>query len=171
MINKSVIRYYSLYLSVLFVLIMIPTCTDQGLPCTDGSLIEVPAKPENWRLEVLSATTIQVKRGDTISFSASGIWDIGLGGIGPDGKEDWCECPISHKVGDGFKGPVGALIGRIGKCGKPFLIGTKRTITVEENGILFLGSNDNMGPCDGDNRGSCYKDNRGSIKVCINITN
>lgn len=131
------------------------------------AVIDVPARPKNWRLDVFTPTNIRVKLGETISFAASGGWSVGLGLVGPDGREDWCECVVSGRSGAGFKGALGALVGRIGDNGTPFLIGRQRSITVVDEGILFLGSNDNMGPCDRVHRGSCFQDNSGTLQVRI----
>jgi len=184
MTGKRITICCNLWLIAFLVSIMIPGC--DGFSCKNGTMVVVPAGPEDWRVDVLTATSIEIKRGNTISFSASGIWSVGLGSIGPDGKEDWVEnvkgdC-VEYPVGERslrqrngrfFRGYVGALIGRIGLQGKPFLIGSRKTITAPESGKLFLGSNDNLCPCPffGGERGSCYEDNRGFIKVCVQITN
>jgi hypothetical protein len=120
-------------------------------------------------MDTFTPTAVQIKAGNTISFSAAGMWDMGLGAVGPDGREDWCECTVSERSGSGFRGFVGGLVGRIGKEGKPFFIGSHRTITAREDGALFLTSNDNLGPCDEVTRGSCYQDNRGSMGVCVEV--
>ncbi|MDD4902509.1 MAG: hypothetical protein PHE24_05240 [Patescibacteria group bacterium] len=110
---------------------------------------------------------LKVDIGDTLIFSASGIWDMGLGAVGPDGSGDLCECPVSEYNGRNYFGPIGAVIGRIGS-GKYFLIGSGTKIIAENSGHLYLGANDNMGPCQFF-RGSCYDDNRGSIPVSVEI--
>lgn len=143
--------------------------------CDQGVLIDVPARPANCPTDVFTPTNIQVNEGDIISFKASGRWFIRFngGGVGPDGQEASCECPVSQPVSDnpgsGFKGQLGALIGRIGPNGEPFLIGSEKTITFQNSGTLYLTINDNMGPCDQKNRGSCFCDNRGSVMVCIKV--
>ena len=137
--------------------------------CEHGTLVSVPAAPQNWSDDVFTPTSMQVTAGDRLSFAASGRWDVGLGQVGPDGREDWCECPVRERRETGSRGRLGALIGRIG-TGEPFLIGSQQTITAKESGSLFLTANDNMGPCDGDSRGSCYQDNTHSVWVCVRIT-
>jgi len=169
MIGKRITICCNLWLIAFMVSILTPGCDE--FSCKNGTLLVVHAKPKDWSDNVLTATSIEIEKGSTLFFSASGIWDIGLGSIGPNGKEDWCECPVSKISGSGFKGNLGALIGRIGVHGEPFIIGDKKTITAGESGVLFLGSNDNMAPCDGHNRGSCYKDNKGFLIVCIKFTN
>jgi hypothetical protein len=178
---------YRIGKAIIFLLVVftIQSCNSCFKPeCNKGTLIEVQAKPADWSVDVLSETPIDVKKGDTILFSASGEWTVGLGYVGPNGKEDWIECgkvdcveyPVRQrsiiKKGDKcFRGYVGALVGRIGLKGEPFLIGYRNTITAGESGKLFLGSNDNLCPCYGQirKRGSCYDDNHGKIRVCVEI--
>lgn len=153
---------------MIFVLIGCTT-PPSDLACTAGSLTTIPAKPEDWRTEIFTPSNIEVKKGDTLSLTASGTWNLGLGPMGPDGKEDWCECTISEPSGDGFRGPLGAVIGRIGIQGTPFLIGSQHKVIADGDGILYLSSNENMGPCNNVDRGSCYEDNKGTMEVCIEI--
>lgn len=171
MTDKQIISFCNSYLLLLLTTMMMVGCASPSpaLECTNGSLVKVPAKPQDWIADVLTPTAIQVEDGNTISFSAFGTWDVGLGPTGPDGQHDWCECTVSERSGAGFRGPVGALIGRIGGQGEPFLIGSKKTITAVGSGTLFLGSNDNLGPCDKVSRGSCYDDNRGNMEVCVEV--
>lgn len=125
---------------------------------------KIPAKPEDYRSDVLTSTGIQIRVGDTVSVLAKGTWTIGLGDIGPDGDIDRSSCAI---VGCPADAPFGALIGRIGD-GAPFLIGSQKTFIAEASGVLFLGSNDNAkGTCFGD-VGSCYDDNKGEL--CVKVT-
>ncbi len=53
---------------------------------------------------------------------------------------------------------VGALVGKIGKEGTPFLIGERRAVRILESGVLYLGFNDAYGSPD---------DNTGSFKVYV----
>ena len=131
--------------------------------------VAVPARPANWRRDVLTPTSIEVVRGTTLVFSASGHWSVGSDSVGPEGNDDWCECTVSERSGAGFRGRLGALIGRVGLGGKPFLIGEGRVIKAEESGNLYLGANDNEGDCrlDGGGRKSCYSDNRGTVNVLV----
>jgi serine/threonine protein kinase len=41
--------------------------------------------------------------------------------------------------------PLGALVGRIGTEGSPFLVGERLTLRAAQEGMLFLGFNDNLG--------------------------
>ena len=134
--------------------------------CKDADLTEVPAKPLDWHSDVFTQTAIEVKRGDIMAFIAWGEWDVGAGLIGPDGSETPCDCTVSEISGSSAHGALGALIGRIGTQGKPFLIGSQQIMTAAEDGALFLSSNDNFEPC-AEEHGSCYDDNQGTINVCI----
>lgn len=173
MTKKRIVTFSNLYLLILLSTFLIGGCTSCPEPfeCAKGTLVEVPAKPKDWSVDVFTPTTIKVKNGDTISFLASGTWDMGAGSVGPAGTEATCECVVSEKSGADLKGRLGALVGRIGEKGKgtPFLIGCKKSITATQNGTLFLTSNDNLGRCDNISSGSCYYDNTGSIKVCVDI--
>lgn len=145
-------------------------CQDQSterLSASGGVDITVPARPPDWRGDVLSPTTVHVTQGSRITLAASGRWSVGVGVVGPEGKEEWCECVVAEQVGSGSRGPLGALVGRIGRDGAPFLVGTRAEIRSDRDGILYLGANDNMGPCDGAARGSCYRDNQGTVDVHV----
>ncbi len=170
MSDKKMYYFNSLAL-VSIVLPMLLSCepSQPKLSCTSGTLVTVPARPDDWRKDVFTSTNIQAQAGNSLKFSASGTWDIGLGAMRPDGRDDWCECVISKAINNGFRGPVGALVGRIGENGKPFLIGSEKIIITDESGLLYLASNENMGPCNGTDRGSCYYDNRGTLDVCIQV--
>lgn len=132
-----------------------------------GATVTVPARPQDWRTDVLTPTTLEVRAGTTLVFSVSGSWNIGFGLVGPAGRGDWCECVVSRPESSGFRGQVGALIGRIGPNGEPFLIGARSEVRVDEDGTLFLGANDNMGTCDRETRGSCFADNTGRLTVRV----
>lgn len=156
----------TLHLVIVPLLLLICGCPSSP---PKGIAIDVPSKPISWRADVLTPTAIEVKAGNTLVFTASGSWSVGVGVVGPNGRQDWCECVVAEAVGSGFRGPLGALIGRIGRQGQPFFIGTGTEIKASESGILFLGANDNMGPCNGVERGSCYSDNIGSVRVWVEV--
>ena len=91
-------------------------------------------------------TGLGVRRGDTVTFDASGEVRIAQGGPagGPGGSSDQNAAnPIPSA-------PTGALIGRIGNSA-PFLIGTQNQVTMPAAGQLFLGVNDSNF---GDNAGN-----------------
>ena len=128
--------------------------------CSGCEDIDVPARPVNSRVDVLTPTEIQLQAGDVITITAKGEWDDGLGSVGPDGGSGSCAgCPVNA--------PRGALIGRIGEQGTPFVVGAHATIRATASGTLFLGINDNAeGQCAGP-VGSCYDDNQGSL--CVHV--
>ncbi len=145
-----------------------PSTLGQGVAIQEFAVV-AKARPQDWRVDILTATSINVREGNTLVFTPSGQWSVGAGLVGPSGKEGWCECVIAERAGAGFRGFLGALIGRIGQHGQPFLIGVGRTIRAGESGVLFLGANDNMGPCDGVSRGSCFLDNTGEMSVRVEV--
>lgn len=126
---------------------------------------KVKARPRNSLNDVLNDTSIEVREGDTLCFTATKKWDVGQGSITPDGNPGTCECPVSDAKGNAM---VGALVGRIGTDGTPFIIGSGNAVKATRSGTLYLGSNDNLGPCTGQ-RGSCYDDNSGKVKVQVRI--
>jgi hypothetical protein len=96
-------------------------------------------------------TGLGVRRGDTVTFDASGEVRIAQGGPagGPGGSSDQNAAnPIPSA-------PTGALIGRIGNSA-PFLIGTQNQVTMPAAGQLFLGVND-----------SNFGDNGGNFNVKV----
>ena len=99
-------------------------------------------------------TGIVVRRGDRLSFSATGQINYAPGAenmAGPDGSEKLrgAQFPVAAM-------PVGGLIGRVGN-GAPFPIGSNaQPINMPANGTLMLGVND-------DN----YGDNSGFFSVVI----
>jgi plastocyanin len=99
------------------------------------AVVQVPAKPLYWPLDVFTPTAVQIKTGDTITFAATGAWDVGKGRQGPDGKGDWCARAVAEQRGSGQWAPVGALVGRIWKEGKPFLIGSASTLAAPEDAL------------------------------------
>jgi len=98
---------------------------------------KVPAT-KNW------TGIVEVKKGQVVTVEASGVWfvaykDRGEAGAmknGPDGQKSPHD---AHNVIEGA--PYGALIGKIGN-GKPFVVGSSKEFTVQENGMFFLGPND-----------------------------
>lgn len=101
-----------------------------------------------------------VKHGDHIIISAhNGTWNIW-----PDGGPLWISNAngTKHKSPNDFPLPSavqGALIGKIGS--RVFLIGTSTSITVLENGELFLSCNDSV---------RHRPDNQGAIVAVIELT-
>lgn len=83
---------------------------------------------------------ITVRRGDWVTFNASGSVRIGGEGnptAGPEGVSAGTTAPGAPVA----NAPAGALIGRIGNSA-PFLIGNRNRVQMEAAGQLFLGVND-----------------------------
>ncbi|NUM82480.1 hypothetical protein HUU42_16920, partial [bacterium] len=81
-------------------------------------------------------TKIKIKKGDRLNIRANGsVW-----------LAYWAKSftpPGSATDGYGSDGmPYGALIGRIGENGLPFLIGAKYNNIAQDNGILYLSITD-----------------------------
>jgi hypothetical protein len=103
-------------------------------------------------------TGIDLRAGDRVTISATGsIYSRGSGAIMPEGNRRYDSPSSNYPLRDA---PFGALIGYIrltnGEATSPFFIGSQQTITVPEDGRLFLLVNDD------DNR-----DNSGSFRVRI----
>jgi hypothetical protein len=91
-----------------------------------------------------------VEKGQRFDFKAEGSirWGSQPDQIaGPDGRN-----AKPGKIGQG------GLIGRIGYNGKPFAIGSAKTVTMSKGGKLFLGINDFI-----------FGDNTGSFTVTIKV--
>jgi hypothetical protein len=100
-------------------------------------------------------TGIQVRKGDTISFAATGRVQWGVNQIvGPEGS-NWklkARFPPAYPVS---KIGAGGLIARIGS-GSPFAVGKALTAVADETGTLYLGINDNH-----------YENNDGEFSVSV----
>ena len=81
-------------------------------------------------------TDVKVEKGQTINFEASGSIRVGLLTTSPDGIDGW----RSFNVDPSFR--HGMLMGKIGKEGKWFQIGKRRTIRAPESGVLYLRMNE-----------------------------
>jgi hypothetical protein len=146
------------------------------LPCTLFLPLVQKNYPPTPILTTVSATDypfqstgISVTAGDQLEFAASGTWYCGLGWTGPDGNPDIKE-PNSPVPSAGLC----ALVGMIGDVPTPtvnccFLVGSVNQITATQSGMLYLGTNDHLGPCDGLNPGSCYNDNRRDVSAWITV--
>jgi hypothetical protein len=92
----------------------------------------------------LTDTDVELRIGDVVSISATGA--VSPGGeppyppSGPDGVPE--ERLRQFNVVGLPDANHGALIGRIGETGKPFLIGSSHRFDVTDAGRLFLGIND-----------------------------
>ncbi len=96
-----------------------------------------------------------VEVGDTYRLVASGQWSVGgfcgVSDADGNGVSPLCEADM---LGIGARGS--ALIGRIGRAGKPFPVGSNRVLKPAEAGELFLRSYDWL-----------PADNTGSMRVRI----
>jgi hypothetical protein len=137
-----------------------------------SATISPPTAPPQTSSAVLAAnaawapTGIEVKAGDQIQISAEGRWAATnprqlsanvTSFVGPDGYPQTA----------GTKGLVlesanyGALIGRVGETGTPFLIGASFTGAAESDGPLFVAMNDLPGQ---------YQDNVGRLSISVSVT-
>ena len=92
---------------------------------------------------------LTVRKGDRLNFTASGEIQLSADGNdvanagGAQSQRKAAGSPLPNAY-------AGALIGRVGTNGPVFAIGSQASLTVQENGQLFLGINDDE---TGDNRG------------------
>lgn len=125
-----------------------------------------PRAPEEITIDVpgnarAADTTIDVRAGDQITFTATGTVVAGqrVGQVGPDGARS---SGFSLSTRPVPTAGVGALIGFVRTSGvqsaQAFLIGSQQTYTVQNDGRLYLGIND-------DN----FNDNSGSFSVRISV--
>lgn len=110
--------------------------------------VRVPANVE-W-----VSTGIHVEQGQVINLVTHGLAITGPLNIykasksGPDGQVWNLGCgqyegaPPPCALDDA---PYGALVGRVGPYGEPFLIGGSSSFTAPANGNLYLAVNDNLG--------------------------
>jgi hypothetical protein len=131
-----------------------PTITITSTPTTT----ETPYNIKILAIIPWTNTHIQVKSGNNLRITAYGTayTDNRVGGIGwgPDGNGG--SCPADCLMPGA---PYVSLVGKIDK-GDPFLIGKSRSITITEDGVLFLAVNDNS---------IYYFDNHGYFIVDIYI--
>lgn len=81
----------------------------------------------------------------TVSGPNGQVWNLGCGQY--DGAPPPCAMDDA---------PYGALVGKIGTDGPPFLLGANSTFTAETSGALYLAVNDNL---------IYYSDNYGNFMV------
>ena len=108
-----------------------------------GTNIDNPPVPGGAGITVSSQqawtpTGLTVRRGDTVSFTASG--EIHIGGPG-NPSVSAAGIQAAAPGAPMANAPAGALIGRVGN-GTPFLIGNGRTMRMPNAGQLFVGIND-----------------------------
>jgi hypothetical protein len=101
-------------------------------------------------------TGVIVRRGDTVTFNATG--EIRIGGPGNPTANPAGVSPQTTAPGAPLdNAPAGALIGRVGN-GRPFLIGNQERVRMTEAGQLFVGINDGH-----------LEDNEGAFQVSLQI--
>ena len=91
---------------------------------------------------------LAVRKGDRLTFAATGEIQLSA-----NANDTATAAGSSQRKAAGAPLPnanAGALIGRVGPTGPIFAIGDQNSLTVQENGQLFLGINDDE---TGDNRG------------------
>src|SRR5262249_25154041 len=102
-------------------------------------------------------TTNVVQRGDHLQISASGEWSTGpAAASGPTGPAGYAGRTSRSALLP--TAPLGALIGKIGPNGQPFLIGARYDGQAGEAGPLFLTINDDL---------QGYGDNQGRMSVSV----
>jgi hypothetical protein len=102
-----------------------------------------------------TSTGLTVRRGEALTFNTTG--EIQLSGEAndvatPAGSKSQRLAPSAPLP----RTPAGALIGRVGENGTPFVIGSQTAVRMPAAGVLFLGVNDD-GP----------QDNQGEYRVEI----
>lgn len=106
-------------------------------------------------------TGVHVRQGQTLIISASGIINTNQGGperdASPEGDAYAC-------VSDCFLNGAhyGALVGKIGPNGLPFVIGSSLSLPVDQSGELLVVANDNVGAL-------MVADNTGSFLIVIEV--
>jgi hypothetical protein len=82
-------------------------------------------------------TGLDVAVGDRVEVQADGtVFHNEAESVGPEGE------PVADLINPVQDAPHGALIGRVGGAGDPFFVGGTATMTVEDDGRLYLGIND-----------------------------
>lgn len=107
-----------------------------------------------------------VGAGEQLTITAFGqavtarINQFGSGSVsGPDGQWNTCPNYVGAPPCAMENTPYGALVGKIGESGTPFLIGSNSTFTAETSGDLYLAVNDLL---------PYYADNYGNYTVFFN---
>ena len=152
-------------------------CTTPQVTSTEGTALTIRVTNPNGKMDTFLDTSnwvrttsvdtritdwipsgITVSKGKQLQVTASGTASFGVGfsSVGPNGVNsgpnfNYCKFPDTVP----FYG--GALLGKIGKNGTPFLIGTTFSTTAASSGELYLIHNDP----------NCAADNSGSFSVTI----
>jgi hypothetical protein len=105
------------------------------------------------------STGIKLGAGDRFEIRASGEWSYSpfVGRHGPEGGEWAPEWYIL--TGNRDRALGGALLGRVGEEGEPFLVGSRMLRSAAGPGFLYLRINDDL-----------LGDNEGTLTVRIDVT-
>ena len=152
-------------------------CTTPQVTSTEGTALTIRVTNPNGKMDTFLDTSnwvrttsvnatnsdwipsgITVTKGKSFTVTATGTASFGVGfpGVGPNGVNSGATynyCKFTDTVS--YYG--GALLGKIGKSGTPFLIGTTFSTTAASSGELYLIHNDP----------NCATDNSGSFSVTI----
>jgi hypothetical protein len=109
-------------------------------------------------------TGIAVRQGQTLAISASGLVFTIAGQVGsssgPEGQPTLCPTLDSPTDCVSNGAPYGALVGKIGVNGSPFLVGASAQLVAPATGVLYLAANDNL---------IYYGDNAGDYTVTVSV--
>lgn len=110
--------------------------------------VSVPAN-RSW-----TATGIELHQGDAVTISASGVIRTNLNGATATPAGTPPNCSVAGRVRFPFTAPqfpCWSLVGRVGRAGRAFEVGTGTSFRATTTGELYLGVNDNVF---GDNSGA-----------------
>lgn len=89
-------------------------------------------------------TGIQIKKGDVISFEATGEVEWATGKkVGPEGSLSKIRARFPGRPYPSPNIGAGGLVGRVGQ-GSAFVVGKSARVTADRTGVLYLGINDNF---------------------------
>lgn len=155
--SKRGLSIFMVFMALILVATFLGTSSSPALAATEP--VRVPAGVE-W-----VSTGVFVEEGQTIYLVANGLVITGTPNIykasksGADGQVWNLGCgqyegaPPPCAMNDA---PYGALVGRVGPFGEPFLIGGDPSFVAPATGNLYLSVNDNLG---------FYSDNLGGFTV------
>jgi len=151
-------------------------CTTPRVPSTEGTALTIRVTNPNGRMDTFLDTSdwvrttsvnatnsdwipsgITVAKGQSLQVTATGVVSDGAyTNISPSGVPNSASTGTCRVSGTSFNGS--ALLGKIGKSGAPFLIGSSfSTGSADASGELYLIHNDS----------NCASDNSGSFSVTI----
>jgi hypothetical protein len=132
-------------------------------------------------------TGVELRTGDYIKIEASG--QCNASGVTTDGAYKWVgpdgwgyspkfnagntDKPMRWVYVLGSESSLGCMTGKVGRNGKPFMVGNSYTFTAPENGTLYLGFNDNISDWQGNiihslnEEGVIWDDNGGAFTATI----